>query len=378
MMISLQTAQTYYQKLHKTIPNDTTLSLAGVGEVLCKITDGCRLEEAFHTDLSFAATVALLRYMLEDEHLDRLALKNECRAVVLPDEDTAEDMCHFASYDLINTKINRKNFSKAYDLIQAREYEANQDFFQSFNTFESLIKRFCFMEKYRDTLDKSVIFIGDDELFSLFYALNGRAKRIAVVDIDDRILKYIRKISERYQLGIETYCVNILEEFPNCLENKFDIFFASGLKDYDGLIAFLLAGLVSLREDKDSTGYIAYYNYAGQSDDSFEKLPLNFKFQKYLTNINFYIQYCIPCDEMVIPRHTIDHIVRMLLEEEGTSLFEMFSKLAVNNVLSVDPAYPFVGVSPIQLARIKPAGNFYSMASRSQKLLQSIAKSTNT
>lgn len=135
------------------------------------------------------------------------------------------------------------------------------------------------MEKYRDTLDKSVIFIGDDELFSLFYALNGRAKRIAVVDIDDRILKYIRKISERYQLGIETYCVNILEEFPNCLENKFDIFFASGLKDYDGLIAFLLAGLVSLREDKDSTGYIAYYNYAGQSDDSFEKLPLNFKFQ---------------------------------------------------------------------------------------------------
>lgn len=100
-----------------------------MGEVLCKITDGCRLEEAFHTDLSFAATVALLRYMLEDELLDRLALKNECRAVVLPDEDTAEDMCHFASYDLINTKINRKNFSKAYDLIQAREYEANQDFF---------------------------------------------------------------------------------------------------------------------------------------------------------------------------------------------------------------------------------------------------------
>lgn len=75
MMISLQTAQTYYQKLHKTIPNDTTLSLAGVGEALCKITDGCRLEEAFHTDLSFAATVALLRYMLEDDLLDHLALK---------------------------------------------------------------------------------------------------------------------------------------------------------------------------------------------------------------------------------------------------------------------------------------------------------------
>ena len=71
MMISLQTAQTYYQKLYKTIPNDTTLSLAGVGEALCKVTDGCRLEEAFHTDLSFAATVALLRYMLEDDLLDR-------------------------------------------------------------------------------------------------------------------------------------------------------------------------------------------------------------------------------------------------------------------------------------------------------------------
>jgi Branched-chain polyamine synthase A C-terminal domain len=69
----------------------------------------------------------------------------------------------------------------------------------------SLVRRFRIMECFGDAYCVHFLILGDDAMFSLFFALCGQARSITVVDIDEDLLGLIGEASEELGLcGIRT------------------------------------------------------------------------------------------------------------------------------------------------------------------------------
>lgn len=369
-----QREREYYNKLKTLIPNDKSITLNNILNSLKQIDKGIYLESCFHSNLTFAAQLLLLCLLKYDKKIN--IIHNEKGYAISPIDASPTPKTDYIN-QLIYTKLDNDKIELARTIIEQRDYVASTEFYQSFNTFESLKLRYALMSQNNDLNDKSVIFFGDDELFSVLYALNNNAKRIVVIDIDDRILNYIRKVSKNYNLKIEVYKHNIFEKLPIEFVNQFDIFFASGLKDYGGLIAFLLTGIISLKDDLNSSGYITYYEYNDNDSTSIQG-PLIYRFFNEVRDMNFYPQYILPCDEMEIPDSVIDEAAKILLEsKKGIDIDfckDTFERMRKNNVMAVDPSYPYIYTRPIYLAKIVPAGIFGDHALRKYNILQRFVK----
>ena len=83
-----------------------------------------------------------------------------------------------------------------------------------------------FMYQRGDLAGKEILVLGDDDLFSIFIGLTKLPKRIVVLDIDRRILKFIKEISiflkikeydQLFRIGTD-----IIVGFPNETEEDFD------------------------------------------------------------------------------------------------------------------------------------------------------------
>ncbi|MCI8610476.1 MAG: bis-aminopropyl spermidine synthase family protein [Dorea sp.] len=371
-----QRAHEYYKKLKALIPSDKSITLNNILNSLKQIEKGIYLESCFHSNLTFAAQLLLLCLLRYDKKINIIHNKNGYAVTPIGASPTPKTDY---TNQLIYTKLDNEKLELARTIIEQRNYVASSEFYQSFNTFESLKLRYALMLQNNDLNNKSVIFLGDDELFSVLYALNSNAKRIVVIDIDDRILSYIQKVSKEYNLKIEVYKHNIFEKLPHELVNQFDIFFASGLKDYGGLLTFLLTGIISLKDDLNSSGYITYYEY-NDNDSSTTQSPLIYRFLNEVRDMNFYPQYILPCDEMEIPDCVINNAAKIILENndciDPDFCKDTFERMKSNNVMAADPSYPYMYTRPIYLAKIVPAGIFGNDACRKYNILQRFVKNT--
>lgn len=77
-------------------------------------------------------------------------------------------------------------------------------FDQFYATEETIKERVKLLSNYFDLYKiESIIFLGDDDLTSVFLGLNSTIKKILVLDIDDEILNLIESISKEKKLDIE-------------------------------------------------------------------------------------------------------------------------------------------------------------------------------
>lgn len=83
--------------------------------------------------------------------------------------------------------------------------EPKRSFDQFYATEETIKKRIELISDYSNlyTID-SIIFLGDDDLTSVFLGLNSIFKKILVLDIDEEILNLIETISKENNLNIKT------------------------------------------------------------------------------------------------------------------------------------------------------------------------------
>ncbi|MCX7837789.1 MAG: bis-aminopropyl spermidine synthase family protein, partial [candidate division WOR-3 bacterium] len=107
--------------------------------------------------------------------------------------------------------------------------------------------------KYDDLKDKNIIIIGDDDLLSIALALTKLPKRIVVLDIDKRLVNFLKDIAKKYNFNIEIFEYNISEPFPKKLLKKFDVFSCEPLETYSGLKLFIGRGINALK--KKGVGY---------------------------------------------------------------------------------------------------------------------------
>jgi len=117
------------------------------------------------------------------------------------------------------------------------------------------VNRTVFLYEKGDLEGKDIIFLGDDDLVSLAIALTKLPERVTILDIDDELLSFIKKVSKEEKLNIEVIRHDLRYPLPENLAESFDVFFTDPPDTLWGLILFISRGVDSLRKDIRSAGY---------------------------------------------------------------------------------------------------------------------------
>jgi len=129
---------------------------------------------------------------------------------------------------------------------------------QAFATPQTSLLRALFMLEEGDVEGRNVIFLGDDDLTSVATGLLRAARKIAVIDVDERLTDLIRDISEREGLGIECILHDLRDTLPVELRNGYDVVFTDPPYTIQGLRLFVSRGIEALSKKKCGSVYLAF------------------------------------------------------------------------------------------------------------------------
>jgi len=144
------------------------------------------------------------------------------------------------------------------------------------------IKRLAFMYARGDIEGMDIFILGDDDLLSVAIALTGMAKSITVVEIDERINRFIIDFCEKR--GITNVYVkryNVIEELPAEAKKKFDVFVTDPVETYTGLFLFVARCMEALK-GKGSAGYMGFTHLEAS-------LTKWWKFERFVVDANMVI-----------------------------------------------------------------------------------------
>jgi S-adenosylmethionine decarboxylase proenzyme len=111
---------------------------------------------------------------------------------------------------------------------------------QSHADFSTILKRTLFLIKKGDIEGRRIIFLGDDDNISLAVGLTGLAKEITVLDIDNRVLKYIKEKVDEFSLqNFDIIYHDLREPCPKEITNKYDVVVMDPPYTVQGLRLFL-------------------------------------------------------------------------------------------------------------------------------------------
>jgi predicted methyltransferase len=155
---------------------------------------------------------------------------------------------------LVVEGIFRKTLQQFTSLLAERPMP-DPNYNQGLISFPDLALKASFMYERGDLEDRSILLIGDDDLFSVYLRMLGMARRIVVLDIDKRILRFIEEKAGELGLNIETMEFDLSRSLPRHLHYAFDVFVSEPPEGIKGMITFLKRGIKSLAEG-EGAGYI--------------------------------------------------------------------------------------------------------------------------
>lgn len=141
--------------------------------------------------------------------------------------------------------VFQEAFSLYHELVQGRPLP-NLDFDQGFMTEEDVFARVAFLYERGDLEGQDVLILGDDDLFSLALASTRLPRSITVLEVDERIVKFITKRSEEYHLGVQVLEYNAAYAYP-LKEHSFSVFVTDPVESEKGLKVTLSRGAQALQ-----------------------------------------------------------------------------------------------------------------------------------
>ena len=155
---------------------------------------------------------------------------------------------------------------KEFIKIQKERPPPIQQYDQGYVTPETTLARVAYMYHKGDLKGREIIFLGDDDLVSIAVGLTHMARRIAVIDIDERLTDFIAKKSKEYGLNIEILTTDRRKPLPEELSQKFDVFQTDPLETVAGFRVFVGRGIATLKGPR-----CAGYFYLTLVDSSLDK-----------------------------------------------------------------------------------------------------------
>jgi predicted methyltransferase len=123
------------------------------------------------------------------------------------------------------TREEREKFFNVFNKYKNKRPKPDRNLDQFYATEETILKRAILLGNLSDISQKKLIFLGDDDLTSVAFALLFKAEEIMVVDIDKRILKLINMISQKEKLQIKTFEHDLKNPLPKSEFKRYDIAF---------------------------------------------------------------------------------------------------------------------------------------------------------
>jgi len=129
---------------------------------------------------------------------------------------------------------------------------------QAFATPQTSLLRALFMLEEGDVEGRNVIFLGDDDLTSVATGLLRAARKITVIDVDERLIDLIQGISDREELGIQCVLHDLRNALPVEMISGYDVVFTDPPYTIQGLRLFVSRGIEALSKKKCRSVYLAF------------------------------------------------------------------------------------------------------------------------
>ncbi len=146
---------------------------------------------------------------------------------------------------------------KAYETfveIQKDRPSAAHEFDQGYITPENTFFRVALADDRGDLREKDVIVLGDDDLMSVALALSGFPRKVTILEIDERLVSFIKEVSEKYNLNIDARVHDLREPLPDDVVNSYDTFFTDPPETVEAIKAFVGRGVATLKSERKA-GY---------------------------------------------------------------------------------------------------------------------------
>ncbi len=115
-------------------------------------------------------------------------------------------------------------------------------------TAETLLKRAQHIAATYDLTGAQILCLGDHDLTSLALACLLPDLRIAVADLDERLLAFIDHSAHAHKLDITTHFADFRLELPPSLDSSCDLVFTDPPYSPDGIKLFLQRGIAALKD----------------------------------------------------------------------------------------------------------------------------------
>ena len=120
------------------------------------------------------------------------------------------------------------------------------------------IRRALMMFEKGDIEGRKILLLGDDDFTSLAIAQLSSTAEITVLDIDNRLLEIIKKISKENNYRINCMETDLRDEIPEAMKNQFDTVITDPPYTLAGLELFLSRAIESLKREIGKKIYLAY------------------------------------------------------------------------------------------------------------------------
>lgn len=206
----------------------------------------------------------------------------------IPYIETKCPSCKGLLYDTTKFKEVLEKFS---EIFASRPSETTE-FDQGVVPEENSIRRLEFVYERGDLEGKEILFLGDDDLTSVAFALTNLPKRIVVLDVDKRIIDYINTVAKRHNLNLEAFLYNAKDRIKEDFVGKFDVFLTDPVETVKGMVLFLSRCAITLKGEK-SSGYfgLSHLESSLKKWHEVEKnlLEMNFVITDALRDFNGYL-----------------------------------------------------------------------------------------
>lgn len=152
-------------------------------------------------------------------------------------------VCHGRSIDLSQFAGLLDKFTR---VVEGRP-GAVVEYDQGYVTPETKVSRIALLAQKGDIQNKDLLILGDDDLTSIAAALSGMPRRVAVVEIDERIVNFINEVARREGLDIETINLDLREPLPESVLKSFDTFWTDPPETPEALELFIGRGIAGLK-----------------------------------------------------------------------------------------------------------------------------------
>lgn len=191
-------------------------------------------------------------------------------------------VCPVCSGKLCKCNVNLEKMLEPFEKIYKSKPPATFIFDQRPINIASSINRVAYMVNRMDIRNKDIVLLGDDDLTGIAIALTGLAKSVTVLDIDERLIKYVNEVSKKYGLKIVAKVFDATKPVKE-MQSMFDVLLCDPTPEP---IPFSVFMNVAIKITKPSgVIYTSIYSSA---------MEFNYQMQQVMTERNLHITDMIP------------------------------------------------------------------------------------